>query len=70
MAVTDLSTGSWTLEGWRPNAWRPAKLGEAGFGIAPDIAPVPMRVPGSVQQALLDAGILPDWRVGLNSRLC
>jgi len=70
MAVTDLSAGSWTLEGWRPNAWRPAKLGEAGFGIAPDIAPVPMRVPGSVQQALLEAGILPDWRVGLNSRLC
>ncbi|MFH1377952.1 MAG: glycoside hydrolase family 2 TIM barrel-domain containing protein [Planctomycetota bacterium] len=36
----------------------------------PDVGPVPVRVPGSVQAALRDAGILPDWNYGLNSRLC
>lgn len=35
-----------------------------------DVGPVPARVPGTVQQALHDAGILPDWHVGLNSRAC
>jgi len=34
------------------------------------IPPVPVDVPGSVQKALLDAGLLPDWNIGLNARLC
>ena len=70
MAVVDLSNLSWTVAGWRPFCWRLGKSAETGEGMQPDIAPVPAKVPGTVQQALLDAGIIEDWHVGLNSRLC
>jgi len=63
----DLSTLPWTLVGWRPFAWR-WKLQEASSPGGPDVRPVPATVPGSVQQALLNAGIIPDWHDGLNSR--
>ncbi len=59
----DLSALAWTLRGWRANSWN--------FGPpVPEVGPLPVRVPGSVQQALREAGLLPDWNVGLNSRLC
>ena len=70
MAVVDLSDQPWTVAGWRPFCWRMGKSAETGGGMKPDIAPVPAAVPGSVQQTLLDAGIIEDWHVGLNSRLC
>lgn len=35
-----------------------------------DTGPVPARVPGSVQASLRDAGIIPDWEVGMNSKAC
>jgi beta-mannosidase len=35
-----------------------------------DVRAVPARVPGSVQGALRDAGVLPDWNVGVNARQC
>lgn len=70
MSVFDLSKLTWTLSGWRPHSWR---LG-GGAGpitpLVPDIGPIPARVPGSVQQALLEAGIIRDWNVGVNSRDC
>lgn len=31
---------------------------------------MPVQVPGSVQQALLDAGVLPDWNMGMAYRQC
>jgi beta-mannosidase len=34
------------------------------------VTAVPARVPGSVQGALRDAGVLPDWNVGLEFRRC
>lgn len=43
---------------------------ELGFALEPEIAPVPARVPGSVQGALRKAGVLPDWHVGLQARDC
>jgi hypothetical protein len=43
---------------------------ETGIPARAEIGPLPVRVPGSIQQALLDAGIIPDWRIGLNSRAC
>ncbi|UCH34371.1 MAG: hypothetical protein JSV65_17885 [Armatimonadota bacterium] len=58
----DLSQLDWTLTGWHPNWWR--------WGQTPDIPAVPALVPGSVQQALLDAGLIEDWNVGVNSRQC
>jgi beta-mannosidase len=44
--------------------------GAAGPDLPAMIGPVPARVPGSVQQALLEAGQLPDWTIGLNSNAC
>jgi beta-mannosidase len=38
--------------------------------VVPEIASVSAIVPGSVQQALLKAGQLPNWNIGLNSRAC
>lgn len=66
----DLTTLPWQLSGWQPHVWRTNTSLELGQGLAPDIPPVPARVPGSVQQALRDADLLPDWNVGLNSRQC
>ena len=60
----DLSSLAWTVTGWHPNYWHP------GMSLRPDVAPVPARVPGSVQQALLQAGVIPDWNVRLDSRHC
>jgi beta-mannosidase len=36
----------------------------------PDVPSVPAAVPGSVQLALLKAGVIEDWNIGLNSRRC
>lgn len=66
----NLSTLEWTLLGWRPYSWLYGRTMETNLDLRADIAPVPIRIPGSVQQALLDAGIIEDYNVGLNSRLC
>ncbi|HEX2948776.1 MAG TPA: glycoside hydrolase family 2 TIM barrel-domain containing protein [Armatimonadota bacterium] len=68
--VFDLSTLSWELSGWHPHYWETAKSMELGMNLLPDVPPVPVHVPGSVQGALRDAGLLPDWNVGLNARQC
>ena len=66
----DLSTLDWTLRGWHPWFWCNQISMETGIGLHGDVGPVPARVPGSVQQALREARLLPDWTVGLNSRVC
>jgi len=58
----DLSRLEWKLTGWHPNYWK--------MGLRPDVPAMPAQVPGSVQKALRDAGLIPDWNVGLNSRQC
>ena len=58
----DLAGLEWTLTGFHPYFWK--------WGGAPDIPAVPAKVPGSVQKALLDAGLIPDWNAGVNSRQC
>jgi beta-mannosidase len=58
----DLSRLEWKLTGWHPNYWK--------MGSKPDIPAIPARVPGSVQKALLDASLIPDWNFGVNSRQC
>lgn len=64
MAILDLTNLKWTLVGWRPYTW---KLNRS---MPLDLGPFPTRVPGTVQRALLDAGIIEDWNMGLNSRAC
>lgn len=72
MKIThDLSSASWTLIGYAPDAWRAIEGMDLG---APDfcseIAPMPARVPASVQQLLLEQGLIPDWNHGMDSRAC
>ncbi len=75
--LIDLTDLPWTLIGWVPNT--PAWLRSGGqdptaadtnyrkFQCTPE---VPAHIPGSVQDDLLRAGLLPDWNVGLNAPLC
>lgn len=68
--VFDLSELDWKVAGYVPDVWQQEKTMELGVASMAEIPPVPAPVPGSVQKALLDAGILPDWSIGLNSRKC
>jgi len=52
----DLTNREWTLYGTMPYAWRNAVSMELGLEFEPEIGPVPVQVPGSVQQALIEAG--------------
>ena len=70
MREIDLSRLEWQLLGWRPNQWAMVQSMETGRDLMAEVGPVPAKVPGSVQQALLDAGVIADWHVGLNSRDC
>lgn len=66
----DLGELDWMLTGWTPYVWRHHRSIEAGVSKSADVSGVPVLVPGSVQGALRDAGIVPDWNVGLNARAC
>lgn len=68
--MVDLSALPWTLSGWIPNLWQLGRSMELGELQEAEVAPVPAPVPGSVQLALLRAGIIPDWNYGLNARQC
>ena len=64
----DLSSLQWKLYGTMPYAWRNAVSVELGLRFEPEIGPIPVNIPGSVQQALIEAKITPDWRYDLNAR--
>jgi len=66
----DLSQLAWTLSGYAPHVWRFMRSMEAGATPSAEIADVPARVPGSVRAALREAGLVPDWEIGLNFRAC
>ncbi|MHB9035867.1 MAG: glycoside hydrolase family 2 protein [Armatimonadota bacterium] len=66
----DLSKLDWSLSGWTPYLWKLGETLEIGASPISEIPPMPAKVPGSVQDALKVAGLLPDWNVGLNYRLC
>ena len=57
-----LSSLPWKLTGWMPYTWELGMTMETGIPSRPEVGPLPMAVPGSVQQALHDSGIIPDWR--------
>lgn len=61
---------AWTVTGYAPYAWDIGHCMELGVETLPDVPPVAAPVPGSVQEALRQAGVLPDWNIGLNSRAC
>jgi len=48
--------------------WKYARVPETTFWVEPEVGPLEGRLPGSVQENLRGAGILPDWHAGLNSR--
>ena len=64
----DLSHCRWELTGWRPLIWKYARVPETTFWVEPEFGPMDGSLPGSVQENLRRAGILPDWHDGLNSR--
>lgn len=66
----DLSNLEWKVSGWTPFSWRFLRSMEIGAPTQSEIPPIPAAVPGSVQNALRAAQIIPDWNVGLNSRAC
>lgn len=66
--IHDASILEWTLAGYVPFEWELRECKEIGVVARPDIETVPAKVPGSVQKALLDAGKIPDWNIGMNAR--
>lgn len=66
----DLSTLEWTLRGYSPHGWQDWTTLAYHPASLPEVGPLPARVPSSVQQALLDAGVIADWNIGMNYRLC
>ena len=65
---TNLNNLSWVLSGWTPYLWMLGKSIEIGEGQEAEIMAVPVAVPGSVQLALKNAGLVPDWNYGVNAR--
>lgn len=71
MKIThDLSQLDWKLSGWIPHLWRMQHTMEIGASPNAEVPAIPAKVPGSVQFSLKEAGLLPDWNVGLNYRDC
>ncbi len=66
----DLSALAWRVSGWAPYAWQFGKSMELGNSLGAEVPPLAARVPGSVQAALRQAKLLPDWNVALNARHC
>lgn len=63
----NLSNLEWRLWGYRPNSWRLNFDFERFSGTFAIYSDIPISVPGSVQKALKDVGIIPDWNYELNS---
>ena len=66
----DLAQLDWSLAGFIPYQWQFPAITDIQASPAAEIPPVPARVPGSVQSALLEAQVIPDWNHGLNYRRC
>lgn len=70
-AVSDkeynVSSLEWKLWGYRPESWKLDFNFNELIGPKAEYTNIPAKVPGSVQKSLKDAGIIPDWNIGLNS---
>ena len=68
MKKYNLADLNWELVGTKPHYWRLWNQMDDMKIIHPENATIPACVPGSVQQSLLNAGIIPDWNIGTNYR--
>jgi len=64
----DLGELDWVMSSFVPNLELVEKFSDLRTKLDAEIILVPAQVPGSVQMALLKAGIVQDWNVGLNAR--
>jgi len=67
MTKFNLGKLDWKLSGCHPWIWKLGKSMELGEKLQGDIIDIPAKVPGSVQKALFNSGIIKDWNLGLNS---
>jgi len=68
--VFDLAGLDWQVAGFSPHSWRSPESMELGMPPRAEVPPVAARVPGSVQAALKEAGLLPDWNEGVAAKAC
>ncbi len=69
----DLSTLKWQLSGCMPYMERlggAMSISNIQQTTNQKVGPIPASVPGSVQLALLNAGLIKDWNIGFNARDC
>lgn len=66
----NLSELEWSLSGFTPYEWKLDVSAESLAKPQAEVSLLNVTVPGSVQKALYQNGILPDWNRGLNARLC
>jgi beta-mannosidase len=67
-SVYDLGQLKWQLCGFTPFLWKIENLTDIHNAPDAEIGPIDAPVPGSVQKALLEAGVIQDWNVALNAR--
>jgi beta-mannosidase len=63
----NLAALDWKLWGYRIDSWRKNFDYVKLQGDRAEIMNIPVHVPGSVQKALKDAGLISDWNMGTNS---
>lgn len=64
----DLAQLKWQVAAFIPYLWSFDNLTDIQHAGDAEVGPIEAPVPGSVQKALLNAGLLEDWNVGLNYR--
>ena len=64
----DLGQLKWQVSGFVPYLWGIDHYTDIREAPDAEIGPIDAPVPGSVQKALLHAGIVKDWNVALNAR--
>ena len=62
----NLTSLDWALWGYRPESWKMDFNFNELKGPKAEYINIPVKVPGSVQKALKDAGIISDWNIGNN----
>jgi beta-mannosidase len=65
-----LSWVDWELAGFPPYQWLFPPIDDVRASSSAEFPAISTRIPGSVQGALLKAGLIPDWNTGLNARQC
>jgi beta-mannosidase len=70
MKQYNLSKLEWELVGTKPHHWRMFEQMDVMKITHLENTPVKTNIPGSVQQALLDAGLIEDWNIGTNYKNC